>query len=71
MDIWIQGTIDRNSPEANAKIFDQKTENFNLGGASNVAANLRDLNCKLKLYGAIGKDKSGKKILELINFKKI
>jgi len=71
LDVWIKGKLDRNSPEADAKILDQQVENFNLGGASNVAANLKDLNCNIKIYGAISRDSSGKKILKLLNKKKI
>jgi|TARA_B110000027_G_scaffold134118_1_gene164998 D-beta-D-heptose 7-phosphate kinase / D-beta-D-heptose 1-phosphate adenosyltransferase len=71
LDVWIRGKLERNSPEANVKILDKQVENFNLGGASNVAANLKDLNCSLKLYGAIGKDNSGKKLVKLLNEKKI
>ena len=71
LDVWIKGNLDRNSPEANAKILDQQNENINLGGASNVAANLKDLNCKIKLYGAISTDYSGKKILNLLKKKNI
>ena len=44
LDVWIRGKLERNSPEANVKILDKQVENFNLGGASNVAANLKDLN---------------------------
>lgn len=71
LDVWIKGKLDRISPEANAKILDQESENINLGGASNVAANLKDLNCKIKLYGAIGVDYSAKKILSLLKKKNI
>ena len=58
--------IQRYSPEAPVKILEQREVKYNLGGAANVAANLREFEKNVKLYGSIAKDYSGKKILELL-----
>ena len=44
LDIWIKGNYNRRSPEAPVKILDEMLEFKNLGGAANVAANLKNLN---------------------------
>ena len=71
LDEWIEGSISKNSPEAPVKIFDQLKTSFNLGGAGNVAANLKKLNSKIKLFSAVGKDLNGKRIIKLLRENKI
>ena len=80
LDAWIKGEQSIKSPEANVKIFSYKnTPDYNLGGAANVAANIKSLKNNVKLYGTIGRDSDGiilhnllkkKKIKSTINFTK-
>ena len=71
LDVWIKGVYERYSPEAPVKILDTKSTSFNLGGAANVAANLKSLKDNVKLYGVLSKDDSGIKVLKLLKEKKI
>jgi len=71
LDIWIKGDVKRKSPEAPVYILDQKKIQTNMGGAANVAANLKSLKNSVKLFGSIARDINGKKILELIKKFKI
>ena len=65
LDRWIFGKIDRISPEAPVPILLQTSENFNLGGAGNVALNIGNINDQVDLYGSISNDAEGLKILDL------
>jgi len=71
LDVWIKGNSNRYSPEAPVKILDQESNTRNLGGAANVACNLKKLHKNIKLYGSIGEDRSGKIIKSLLNKEKI
>ena len=66
LDRWIFGKIDRISPEAPVPILLQTSENFNVGGAGNVALNIANINDQVDLYGSISNDAEGLKILELL-----
>ena len=66
LDTWIQGNYEKISPEAPVKILEQTSINHNLGGAANVAANLREYYKNIKLYGTLSSDYSGNKILQLL-----
>jgi len=63
LDQYIYGTVTRTSPEANVPVVLQNSMNSNLGGAGNVAINLRSLGANTFLLGGIGSDKEGEKIL--------
>ena len=47
LDKWVKGDYTKYSPEAPVKILEQKEVKYNLGGAANVAANLREFEPKL------------------------
>ena len=65
LDRYFVGEVSRISPEAPVPIFDLKETYFSLGGAANVAANLRGLNVNVELMGVVGKDEYGKILKEL------
>ncbi len=65
LDRYFVGEVNRISPEAPVPIFELKEIYFSLGGAANVAANLRGLNVKVELMGIIGKDEHGKILKDL------
>ncbi|WP_291494450.1 D-glycero-beta-D-manno-heptose-7-phosphate kinase [Desulfurella sp.] len=58
LDHYIFGNVDRISPEAPVPVLNVKDEKFYLGGAANVARNLKDLGVNVYLIGCIGKDES-------------
>ena len=71
LDTWIKGKYEKISPEAPVKILEQTSIKYNLGGAANVSANLREYYKNIKLYGAISNDYYGNKILKLLKSKNI
>ena len=68
LDRWIIGTADRVSPEADVLVLNEKHQKFNLGGAANLAVNLKHLDNDVELYGSIGKDKEGLRVLKLLAY---
>ena len=66
LDRWIIGKADRVSPEADVLILSEKQQKFNLGGAANLANNLKSIEVDTELYGTIGTDKEGITVLELL-----
>ncbi|MCX7834297.1 MAG: D-glycero-beta-D-manno-heptose-7-phosphate kinase [Ignavibacteria bacterium] len=64
LDIYLFGDVSRISPEAPVQVFEQKTSTSKLGGASNVALNVKTLGANPYLVGVIGKDEHGKKLIK-------
>jgi D-beta-D-heptose 7-phosphate kinase/D-beta-D-heptose 1-phosphate adenosyltransferase len=62
MDRSILGKVSRISPEAPVPVIIAEKEDFNLGGAANVAHNIRSLGGIVSLCGVVGDDESGQKI---------
>jgi len=65
LDRFLWGSVNRISPEAPVPVVDLEDETAHLGGASNVANNLRNLGVVPILCGVIGQDNSGKLFLEI------
>lgn len=66
LDNYSYGEINRTNPEQPAShLVDVHSEEYMLGGAGNVARNIRSLGASVFLVGIIGKDNNGKKILDL------
>jgi D-beta-D-heptose 7-phosphate kinase/D-beta-D-heptose 1-phosphate adenosyltransferase len=63
LDRFILGRVDRISPEAPVPVVHVRGEEERLGGAANVAANLRGLNMQVDLFGAIGPGEHGRAIV--------
>ncbi len=66
MDEYVWGNVSRISPEAPVPVVEVKRETRMLGGAANVIRNLATLGAKPILCGVIGKDRTGRKILDEI-----
>jgi D-glycero-beta-D-manno-heptose-7-phosphate kinase len=66
IDRYIWGTVSRISPEAPVPVVDMETEQARLGGAANVAMNIKSLGGEPLLIGVIGADNSGKQLAELL-----
>ena len=54
LDEYVSGTVTRISPEAPVPIIETSGTSYALGGAANVANNLRALGCRASLMGVIG-----------------
>lgn len=64
LDRYLWGRVDRISPEAPVPVVEVERETMALGGAGNVAANLRALGAEPVLVGAVGEDADGARLLE-------
>ena len=71
LDEYLYGIIERTSPEAPVPILKVLRKTYNLGGAGNVLNNLTNIGCKVTVFGNIGKDVPGKKILTHLKKKNI
>ena len=60
LDRYFWGNVHRVSPEAPVPVVDVDNESYHLGGAANVAANLKALGALPLLFGVVGDDTSGK-----------
>lgn len=59
IDEWIWGKVSRISPEAPVPVVTVSNHSFTLGGAGNVANNLRALGAQVAFVGGIGADPEG------------
>src|SRR6266850_3267108 len=64
LDRYLWGRVDRISPEAPVPVVEIERETFSLGGAGNVAANLKALGADAVLIGVLGTDPDGDRLLE-------
>lgn len=64
LDEYLIGKVNRISPEAPVPVVNVEEEKFVLGGAANVANNLRNLNGQVLVYGVIGEDNNGQKFIK-------
>jgi D-beta-D-heptose 7-phosphate kinase/D-beta-D-heptose 1-phosphate adenosyltransferase len=56
LDHYVSGNVNRISPESPIQVLDKKTEVYILGGAANVAINLRNLGLKVTLLTRLAND---------------
>jgi rfaE bifunctional protein kinase chain/domain len=66
LDRFLWGRVDRISPEAPVPVVRLERETVKLGGAANVAANIRALGAEVILCGIWGPDEAGKQMKELL-----
>lgn len=66
LDKYVYGTISRISPEAPVPVVDIDKTEFRLGGAANVANNIKALEAEPVLIGVIGNDYDSKHYLEVM-----
>lgn len=71
LDIYVRGVVERISPEAPVPIFALKEESSSLGGAGNVANNVKSLGGIPLLAGIIGNDVEGSTVLNIFKENKI
>lgn len=68
LDKYIQGPVNRISPEAPVQIVEVADERFVLGGAANVANNIKKLGAKVYLAGLVGDDSDGKYCRSILKY---
>lgn len=71
IDRYIYGSVDRISPEAPVPVLRQAQEEDRLGGAANVALNLRALGCSVAIAGAVGTDPDADRLIILLQHHQI
>ena len=71
LDKYLYGSVSRISPEAPIPIVGINRETEMLGGAANVAANLRGVGLQVILCGVIGNDYEGNELYRLMKEKEI
>lgn len=62
LDRYWFGNVDRISPEAPVPVIHVQREEFRLGGAANVAANVASLGASVTLMSVVGQDEAGAKL---------
>lgn len=66
LDEYIWGTVNRISPEAPVPIVLVEKENYVLGGAANVANNLKALDANVMIAGMVGTDDNSKVLKRML-----
>ncbi len=71
LDRYIFGTVERISPEAPVPVVRTDYERLNLGGAGNVAKNIRTLGGSASLLSLCGQDEPAKQLQKLLDAQQI
>ncbi|MDN3922341.1 bifunctional heptose 7-phosphate kinase/heptose 1-phosphate adenyltransferase [Roseateles violae] len=66
LDRYLEGSVERISPEAPVPVLLMGSEWQRAGGAANVAINLIDLHCPVTLATLLGQDEAGGRLAELL-----
>ncbi len=67
LDRYVTGEASRISPEAPIQVLEVDGEHATLGGAANVAVNLRALGARVECCGVVGRDDNGDLLVEKLN----
>ncbi|MEO6711679.1 MAG: PfkB family carbohydrate kinase, partial [Planctomycetota bacterium] len=62
LDRYVTGAVERISPEAPIPVLSATQSEDRLGGAGNVAANLRAMECPVDIIGVVGDDSRGRRM---------
>ncbi len=63
LDEYLWGSASRISPEAPVPVVQVRSESVRLGGAANVAANIRSLGGSVSVIGVVGEDAAAERLL--------
>ncbi len=66
LDRYVSGDVERISPEAPIPVLNARTTAEKLGGAGNVAANLRSMEAEVEIVGVVGQDGRGRMLSEML-----
>ncbi len=59
LDTYLWGNVDRISPEAPVPVVTLRKKDYRLGGAANVALNIKSLGAQVAMFAVIGEDEDG------------
>lgn len=71
LDEYLFGSVNRISPEAPVPVVEITSDKFLLGGAANVAANIKKLGDEPLLLGTVGEDEASIKLSQILKNKQI
>ena len=66
LDHWVWGDVSRICPEAPVPVVNVNHVSYTLGGAANVAANLKALGAEVDIAGVVGADDAGRRLRLLL-----
>lgn len=66
LDHYVWGDATRISPEAPVPVVSISRDTYALGGAANVAANIRAFGAQAELWGWLGDDEAGRRMLSML-----
>ncbi len=66
LDRYVTGSVERISPEAPIPVLAARSSEERLGGAGNVAANLRAMEAQVEVLGVVGDDGRGRRLRALL-----
>lgn len=66
LDHYVWGDVERISPEAPVPVVHIDKDTYRLGGACNVALNLKQMGCNVSLVGLMGQDSAGDRLRSLL-----
>ena len=66
LDVYLQGEVERISPEAPVPVVRVRERRLALGGAANVAQNVVAIGAECELVAAVGEDEGGKLLQEML-----
>lgn len=71
LDTYWWGDVDRISPEAPVPVVALKKKEYRMGGAANVALNVKSLGAKVSIFSLIGNDEDGQTLEKLFKDQRI
>src|SRR4051812_7282210 len=66
LDVYLRGEVERISPEAPVPVVRVRDRRYALGGAGNVAQNVRAVGAECDLVAAVGDDLGGKQLRSML-----
>ncbi len=70
LDIFIEGSVERISPEAPVPVLLTESLHYQIGGAGNVARNMGALGSKVSILSLLGMDEASKQISQILKKEK-
>src|SRR5438477_9374665 len=67
LDVYLRGDVERLSPEAPVPVVRVRDRRYALGGAGNVAQNVRAVGAQCDLVAAIGDDAGGRQLCAMLD----
>lgn len=71
LDTYMWGNVERISPEAPVPVVSLHRKDYRIGGAGNVALNVRSLGADVALFSVVGRDEEGERLIGLCRENKI